>query len=97
MALDYGYPELAKKSESYEICFVPDNDYRGFLKRSVSKVWKKESMAAILSINMERYWASTKDILFIQSGSAKASISLLASPYMSHSIDPRNQYRDARR
>jgi tRNA-specific 2-thiouridylase len=33
MALDYGYPELAKKSESYEICFVPDNDYRGFLKR----------------------------------------------------------------
>lgn len=33
MANDYGYPELAKKSESYEICFVPDNDYRGFLKR----------------------------------------------------------------
>lgn len=36
MALDYGYPELAKKSESYEICFVPDNDYRGFLKRKVT-------------------------------------------------------------
>jgi tRNA-specific 2-thiouridylase len=36
MALDYGYPELAKKSESYEICFVPDNDYRGFLKKKVS-------------------------------------------------------------
>ena len=35
MAHDYGYPELAKKSESYEICFVPDNDYRGFLKRNV--------------------------------------------------------------
>lgn len=35
MALEYGYPELAKKSESYEICFVPDNDYRGFLKRRV--------------------------------------------------------------
>jgi len=35
MALDYGYPELASKSESYEICFVPDNDYRGFLKRKV--------------------------------------------------------------
>ena len=33
MAHDLGYPELAKKSESYEICFVPDNDYRGFLKR----------------------------------------------------------------
>jgi tRNA-specific 2-thiouridylase len=35
MANDMGYPELAKKSESYEICFVPDNDYRGFLKRKV--------------------------------------------------------------
>ncbi|MDE3143942.1 MAG: tRNA 2-thiouridine(34) synthase MnmA [Bacteroidota bacterium] len=35
MAVDMGYPELAKKSESYEICFVPDNDYRGFLKRRV--------------------------------------------------------------
>lgn len=36
MAFDFGYPELAKKSESYEICFVPDNDYRGFLKRRVN-------------------------------------------------------------
>ncbi|MFT3901676.1 MAG: tRNA 2-thiouridine(34) synthase MnmA [Niabella sp.] len=35
IAVDYGYPELAKKSESYEICFVPDNDYRGFLKRKM--------------------------------------------------------------
>lgn len=36
MALDYGYPELAKKSESYEICFVPDNNYRDFLKQRVT-------------------------------------------------------------
>lgn len=35
MAIDMGYVELAKKSESYEICFVPDNDYRGFLKNKV--------------------------------------------------------------
>ncbi len=41
MALDYGYPELARKSESYEICFVPDNDYRGFLKRNVSGLEEK--------------------------------------------------------
>jgi tRNA-specific 2-thiouridylase len=36
MAIDMGYEELANKSESYEICFVPDNDYRGFLKRKVN-------------------------------------------------------------
>lgn len=35
IALDMGYPELSKKAESYEICFVPDNDYRSFLKRNV--------------------------------------------------------------
>jgi tRNA-specific 2-thiouridylase len=33
MAKDFGYDDLSKKGESYEICFVPDNDYRGFLKR----------------------------------------------------------------
>ncbi len=43
MANDFGYPELAKKSESYEICFVPDNDYRGFLKRKVEGLEEKVS------------------------------------------------------
>ncbi|GAB2544247.1 tRNA 2-thiouridine(34) synthase MnmA [Spirosoma aerophilum] len=33
MATERGFMELVTKSESYEICFVPDNDYRGFLKR----------------------------------------------------------------
>lgn len=41
MAIDYGYPELAKKSESYEICFVPDNDYRGFLRRRIPDLQEK--------------------------------------------------------
>lgn len=35
MCFDWGYTDLSKKAESYEICFVPDNDYRGFLKRRV--------------------------------------------------------------
>ncbi len=41
MAFDFGYPELSKKAESYEICFVPDNDYRGFLKRNVDGLEEK--------------------------------------------------------
>lgn len=36
MANDMGQAELAKKSESYEICFVPDNDYRAFLRHKVT-------------------------------------------------------------
>ncbi|MCS6916232.1 MAG: tRNA 2-thiouridine(34) synthase MnmA [Chitinophagales bacterium] len=35
LCLQWGYESLARKSESYEICFVPDNDYRGFLRRKV--------------------------------------------------------------
>lgn len=35
MARERGFYDLVNKSESYEICFVPDNDYRGFLKRRV--------------------------------------------------------------
>jgi tRNA-specific 2-thiouridylase len=38
MAADFGYLDLAKKGESYEICFVPDNDYRGFLKRRMPHI-----------------------------------------------------------
>jgi len=41
MAHDMGYPELAKKSESYEICFVPDNNYRDFLKARVNGLEEK--------------------------------------------------------
>lgn len=41
MAIEGGYVDLANKSESYEICFVPDNDYRGFLKRKVAGLEEK--------------------------------------------------------
>jgi tRNA-uridine 2-sulfurtransferase len=41
MALDMGQEELAKKSESYEICFVPDNDYRAFLRNRVEDLDEK--------------------------------------------------------
>jgi tRNA-uridine 2-sulfurtransferase len=43
LALDLGYEALARKSESYEICFIPDNDYRGFLKRKVPGLEEKVS------------------------------------------------------
>ncbi len=41
IAFDRGYNDLSKKAESYEICFVPDNDYRGFLKRRVDGLEEK--------------------------------------------------------
>jgi tRNA-specific 2-thiouridylase len=41
MAFDMGFKDLAIKSESYEICFIPDNDYRGFLKRKMPGLEEK--------------------------------------------------------
>jgi len=41
MAAEKGFVDLVNKSESYEICFVPDNDYRGFLKRRVPGLSEK--------------------------------------------------------
>src|SRR6478672_684966 len=51
MAHDYGYPELAKKGESYEICFVPDNDYRGFLKRRLPELEGQVANGNFVDIN----------------------------------------------
>ena len=41
IAIERGYDNLVKKSESYEICFVPDNDYRGFLRHRVDNINEK--------------------------------------------------------
>ncbi len=38
LAMEKGFVSLVTKSESYEICFVPDNDYRGFLKRRMPEL-----------------------------------------------------------
>ena len=35
MAADFGLARVASKPDSYEICFVPDNDYRRFLRDRV--------------------------------------------------------------
>lgn len=41
LAADLGYQELSQKPESFEICFVPDNDYRSFLTRNVDGLEEK--------------------------------------------------------
>lgn len=41
MAREMGLHDLANKSESYEICFIPDNDYRSFLKTRISDLEEK--------------------------------------------------------
>lgn len=54
MALDSGFPELASKSESYEICFIPDNDYRGFLKRKEPEATAQLAHGKLMSVAGEQ-------------------------------------------
>jgi len=54
MAFDWGHESLSKKAESYEICFVPDNDYRGFLKRRVDGLEEKVKGGTFESIKGEQ-------------------------------------------
>ncbi|MBK6545813.1 MAG: tRNA 2-thiouridine(34) synthase MnmA [Saprospiraceae bacterium] len=51
IAFDRGYSDLSKKAESYEICFVPDNDYRGFLKRRVEGLAEKVKNGSFVDVD----------------------------------------------
>src|SRR5437868_1904937 len=87
MAHDYGYPELAKKSESYEICFVPDNDYRGFLKRRVDGLEEKVSGGFFVNKSGE-ILGNHKGYPFYTIGQRKGLDIALGKPAYVTAIDP---------
>lgn len=87
MAHDFGYPELAKKSESYEICFVPDNDYRGFLKRKVEGL--EEQVAGGYFVDKEgKILGQHKGYPFYTIGQRKGLDITLGKPAYVTAIDP---------
>lgn len=53
MAEDYGLTKVATKPDSYEICFVPDDDYRRFLKDRVDGLEEKVAGGKIVDQNGE--------------------------------------------
>lgn len=87
MAHDFGYPELAKKHESYEICFVPDNDYRGFLKRKVEGL--EERVAGGYFVDKEgKILGQHKGYPFYTIGQRKGLDIALGKPAYVTAIDP---------
>jgi tRNA-specific 2-thiouridylase len=87
MAHDFGYPDLAKKSESYEICFVPDNDYRGFLKRKVANL-EEEVAGGFFVDKTGKILGRHKGYPFYTIGQRKGLDIALGKPaYVTH-IDP---------
>lgn len=89
MAHDFGYPELAKKSESYEICFVPDNDYRGFLKRKVEGLEEKVSGGLFVDKN-GKILGQHKGYPFYTIGQRKGLDITFGKPVYVTAIDPQN-------
>ncbi len=87
MAHDMGYPELAKKSESYEICFVPDNDYRGFLKRNVDGLEEKVNGGWFVDQQGKRL-GKHKGYPFYTIGQRKGLEIALGKPAYVTAIDP---------
>ena len=89
MALNRGYKELAEKSESYEICFIPDNDYRGFLKRKVQGL--EEKVKGGTFITTEGKVVGTHDgYPFYTIGQRKIGVSLGSEPTYVIGIDSDN-------
>jgi tRNA-specific 2-thiouridylase len=87
MAHDWGYPELAKKNESYEICFVPDNDYRGFLKRRVDGLEDKVAGGNFIDPT-GKILGKHKGYPFYTVGQRKGLDIALGKPAFVTSIDP---------
>lgn len=87
MARDMGYIELANKSESYEICFVPDNDYRGFLKNRVPGLEEKVSGGWFVDRNGNRL-GQHKGYPFYTIGQRKGLDIALGKPAYVTAIDP---------
>ncbi len=87
MAHDFGYPELAKKNESYEICFVPDNDYRGFLKRKVEGLEEKVAGGSFVDKNGQ-YLGKHKGYPFYTIGQRKGLDIALGKPVFVTAIVP---------
>jgi len=87
MALDRGYKALAEKNESYDICFIPDNDYRGFLKRRVDGLEEKVKGGNFITISGEV--VGTHDgYPFYTIGQRKIGVSLGKNPTFVIGINP---------
>ena len=89
MAIDKGYKALAEKDESYEICFIPDNDYRGFLKRRVEGLEERVKGGKFITADGQE--VGTHDgYPFYTIGQRKLGVSLGPNPTYVIGINPEN-------
>lgn len=87
MAEEMGFIELSKKPESYEICFIPDNDYRSFIKKRVEGI--EEKLDNGLFVNAEgRVLGKHRGYPFYTIGQRKGLEIALGDPFYVIGIKP---------
>ena len=87
MAINRGYTALANKNESYEICFIPDNNYRGFLKRKVAGLEDQVKGGNFVNLNGEII-GKHDGYPFYTIGQRKLGVSLGSKPTYVIEINP---------
>lgn len=86
LARNHGFERLAVKSESYEICFIPDNDYRGFLKRKVDGLEEKVDGGEYITSD-GKVVGKHKGFPFYTIGQRKGLDIAMGEPFYVNSID----------
>jgi tRNA-uridine 2-sulfurtransferase len=82
-----GYKHLSEKSESYEICFIPDNDYRGYLNRKVPGLYEKYTGGDFVSTD-GKFLGKHKGFPFYTIGQRKGLEIAVGSPLYVNKILP---------
>jgi tRNA-specific 2-thiouridylase len=82
-----GYKNLTQKSESYEICFIPDNDYRSYLDRKVPGLKEKYANGNFVSTD-GKILGKHKGFPFYTIGQRKGLEIAVGSPLYVNKIVP---------
>jgi tRNA-specific 2-thiouridylase len=89
MASDFGLDNVANKPDSYEICFVPDNNYRRFLRERVTDMDERAGPGAFLNADGARV-GTHEGYPFYTIGQRHGLGLALGRPVYVTEIDPEN-------
>jgi tRNA-specific 2-thiouridylase len=87
IARSHGLEHIASKSESYEICFVPDDDYRSFLKFKVPDLEKRVD-GGLFMTRAGQVLGTHKGYPFYTIGQRKGLVVAVGHPLYVNGIDP---------
>jgi tRNA-uridine 2-sulfurtransferase len=88
IAFDRGYEKISKKRESQEICFIPDNDYRQFIKERLPNIEQEVGEGNFVDTT-GKVLGKHKGYPFYTIGQRKGLVIALGHPAYVVGIDPK--------